>query len=170
MQLVTELCPSIWPVPCPCPVLLPATFMQLCAVHAFALHPVFFLPPAAASTPVAAPVPALVCPGSNCVLHLPAHPCFGPCRCPYFWSCPFLEGCFCPCQPVTCPQLCNMSSLPFNRLTSHNRPTKCLYVLSWILQEKEDAKKQKQKARERMQPKMGRMDIDYQVRLWCHTF
>lgn len=29
--------------------------------------------------------------------------------------------------------------------------------------EKEEAKKLKQKQRERMQPKMGRMDIDYQV-------
>ncbi len=31
-------------------------------------------------------------------------------------------------------------------------------------QEKEAAKKLTQKNRERMQPKMGRMDIDYQVR------
>ncbi len=31
-------------------------------------------------------------------------------------------------------------------------------------QEKEDAKKLKQKQKERMQPKMGRMDIDYTVR------
>lgn len=30
-------------------------------------------------------------------------------------------------------------------------------------QEKEDAKKLKQKQRERVQPKMGKMDIDYQV-------
>jgi splicing factor 3B subunit 2 len=30
-------------------------------------------------------------------------------------------------------------------------------------QEKEDAKKMKTKQRERMQPKMGRLDIDYQV-------
>jgi ribonuclease HII len=30
--------------------------------------------------------------------------------------------------------------------------------------EKEDSKKLKQKQRERMQPKMGKMDIDYQVR------
>lgn len=29
--------------------------------------------------------------------------------------------------------------------------------------EKEDSKKLKQKQRERMQPKMGKMDIDYQV-------
>jgi splicing factor 3B subunit 2 len=29
--------------------------------------------------------------------------------------------------------------------------------------EKEDGKKLKQKQRERMQPKMGKMDIDYQV-------
>ena len=35
--------------------------------------------------------------------------------------------------------------------------------------EKEDSKKLKQKQRERMQPKMGKMDIDYQVWgiLWC---
>ena len=38
--------------------------------------------------------------------------------------------------------------------------------------EKEDGKKLKQKQRERMQPKMGKMDIDYQVSLykfslWC---
>jgi ribonuclease HII len=31
--------------------------------------------------------------------------------------------------------------------------------------EKEDSKKLKQKQRERMQPKMGKMDIDYQVSL-----
>ena len=31
--------------------------------------------------------------------------------------------------------------------------------------EKEDSKKLKQKQRERMQPKMGKMDIDYQVYL-----
>jgi acyl-ACP thioesterase len=31
-------------------------------------------------------------------------------------------------------------------------------------QEKEDSKKLKQKQRERMQPKMGKLDIDYQVR------
>lgn len=30
-------------------------------------------------------------------------------------------------------------------------------------QEKEDSKKLKQKQRERMQPKMGKLDIDYQV-------
>jgi hypothetical protein len=32
--------------------------------------------------------------------------------------------------------------------------------------EKEDSKKLKQKQRERVQPKMGKMDIDYQVRLF----
>lgn len=32
--------------------------------------------------------------------------------------------------------------------------------------EKEDSKKLKQKQRERMQPKMGKMDIDYQVSLY----
>jgi hypothetical protein len=32
--------------------------------------------------------------------------------------------------------------------------------------EKEDAKQMKQKLRERMQPKMNRMDIDYTVRGW----
>jgi ribonuclease HII len=32
--------------------------------------------------------------------------------------------------------------------------------------EKEDSKKLKQKQRERMQPKMGKMDIDYQVSLF----
>lgn len=31
-------------------------------------------------------------------------------------------------------------------------------------QEKEDSKKMKQKQREKMQPKMGKMDIDYQVK------
>jgi len=31
--------------------------------------------------------------------------------------------------------------------------------------EKEDSKKLKQKQREKMQPKMGKMDIDYQVAL-----
>jgi len=31
------------------------------------------------------------------------------------------------------------------------------------LQEKEDQKKLKQKQKDRMQPKMGKMDIDYQV-------
>lgn len=41
------------------------------------------------------------------------------------------------------------------------------YVQAYI--EKEDNKKLKQKQRERMQPKMGKMDIDYQVCgiLWC---
>lgn len=34
----------------------------------------------------------------------------------------------------------------------------------FTLQEKEDQKKLKQKQRDRMQPKMGKMDIDYQVR------
>lgn len=32
--------------------------------------------------------------------------------------------------------------------------------------EKEDSKKLKQKQRERMQPKMGKMDIDYQVSVY----
>jgi hypothetical protein len=32
-----------------------------------------------------------------------------------------------------------------------------------VPQEKEDQKKLKQKQRDRMQPKMGKMDIDYQV-------
>lgn len=39
-------------------------------------------------------------------------------------------------------------------------------------QEKEDAKKLKQKQREKMAPKMGRMDIDYQVgatHVACHA-
>lgn len=45
------------------------------------------------------------------------------------------------------------------------------YVINWIFYamgyqayiEKEDSKKLKQKQREKMQPKMGKMDIDYQV-------
>ena len=37
-------------------------------------------------------------------------------------------------------------------------------------QAKEDAKKMKQKQRERMAPKMGRMDIDYQVGLYSFQF
>jgi splicing factor 3B subunit 2 len=32
--------------------------------------------------------------------------------------------------------------------------------------EKAEGQKMKQKARERMQPKMGKLDIDYQVRWW----
>ena len=52
--------------------------------------------------------------------------------------------------------------------------TICTYIFMFInffdllLQayiEKEDSKKLKQKQRERMQPKMGKMDIDYQVYL-----
>lgn len=42
----------------------------------------------------------------------------------------------------------------------------CFVILSVLVQayiEKEDSKKLKQKQRERMQPKMGKMDIDYQV-------
>jgi ribonuclease HII len=35
--------------------------------------------------------------------------------------------------------------------------------------EKEDSKKLKQKQRERMQPKMGKMDIDYQVNFLPHA-
>lgn len=40
-----------------------------------------------------------------------------------------------------------------------------LVLFSWMQAyiEKEDGKKLKQKQRERMQPKMGKMDIDYQV-------
>lgn len=34
--------------------------------------------------------------------------------------------------------------------------------------EKEDSKKLKQKQRERMQPKMGKMDIDYQVKIYSY--
>lgn len=43
------------------------------------------------------------------------------------------------------------------------------YNIVFLLQayiEKEDSKKLKQKQRERMQPKMGKMDIDYQVSLY----
>lgn len=36
--------------------------------------------------------------------------------------------------------------------------------------EKEDSKKLKQKQRERMQPKMGKMDIDYQVTSIVYCF
>lgn len=36
-------------------------------------------------------------------------------------------------------------------------------------QEKEADKKMKQRARERMQPKMGKLDIDYQVRCACFS-
>jgi len=36
--------------------------------------------------------------------------------------------------------------------------------------EKEDSKKLKQKQREKMQPKMGKMDIDYQVCFTDHLF
>lgn len=47
-------------------------------------------------------------------------------------------------------------------------------LLIGILQayiEKEDSKKLKQKQRERMQPRMGKMDIDYQVSLfWSRIF
>lgn len=42
----------------------------------------------------------------------------------------------------------------------------CQVILHFLTQayiEKEDSKKLKQKQRERMQPKMGKMDIDYQV-------
>lgn len=39
----------------------------------------------------------------------------------------------------------------------------CSLLLSQAYIEKEDSKKLKQKQREKMQPKMGKMDIDYQV-------
>lgn len=42
----------------------------------------------------------------------------------------------------------------------------CQFFMIFVMQayiEKEDSKKLKQKQRERMQPKMGKMDIDYQV-------
>lgn len=42
--------------------------------------------------------------------------------------------------------------------------TSCVYLFPIVTsQEKEEAKKLKTKQREKMQPKMGRMDIDYQV-------
>lgn len=39
----------------------------------------------------------------------------------------------------------------------------CSLLSSQAYIEKEDSKKLKQKQREKMQPKMGKMDIDYQV-------
>ena len=42
-----------------------------------------------------------------------------------------------------------------------------MYIQAYI--EKEDSKKLKQKQRERMQPKMGKMDIDYQVNFFPPT-
>ena len=44
----------------------------------------------------------------------------------------------------------------------------CFLMQAYI--EKEHSKKLKQKQRERMQPKMGKMDIDYQVLLYLYLF
>ena len=49
----------------------------------------------------------------------------------------------------------------------------CQVIFCFLMQayiEKEDSKKLKQKQRERMQPKMGKMDIDYQVLLYLYLF
>lgn len=48
-------------------------------------------------------------------------------------------------------------------LTQGGAKIKCSFWPFQAYIEKEDSKKLKQKQRERMQPKMGKMDIDYQV-------
>ncbi|RRT63098.1 hypothetical protein B296_00004783 [Ensete ventricosum] len=53
--------------------------------------------------------------------------------------------------------------VPLRDLSPALRRIACAICRPWAYIEKEDSKKLKQKQRERMQPKMGKMDIDYQV-------
>ncbi|RWW90085.1 hypothetical protein BHE74_00000767 [Ensete ventricosum] len=53
--------------------------------------------------------------------------------------------------------------VPLRDLSPALRRIDCAICRPWAYIEKEDSKKLKQKQRERMQPKMGKMDIDYQV-------
>ena len=78
------------------------------------------------------------------------------------WTCKFCAMCYYRCLLLLWFQ--QFSSLLL--ICWYRNVSSLKVILFFLMQaytEKEDSKKLKQKQRERMQPKMGKMDIDYQV-------